>query len=134
MATVSTQGVDALIAELQKRGEDVTEVRDEMLEAGGAVLVETWRSVGDAHGYRKSGAMLDSVAAERIGADTVEVKPRGNAPHGKKTVSNAYKAFLLHTGTSKIHGSHWVDEVTQQAAPKAEAAMRAIFDARMGGH
>ena len=43
------------------------------------------------------------------------------------------KAFLLHYGTSKIHGSHWVDEADQDAGPMVQDVFEKIWDRHLKG-
>ena len=64
------------------------------------------------------------------------VKKSGDAytssiyPHGRdrRKQSNAEKAFVLHYGTSRIHGDHFVDDAEQRAGDAAEQAMQDIWN------
>ena len=116
--------MDALFAESEKLEKRATE----MLGKAGEVVVKAWQDVIEEHGHVDTGDMKNSVRASAV-------KKNGDAytssiyPHGRdrKKQSNAEKAFVLHYGTSKIKGDHFVDDAEERAGDAAEAAMEEIW-------
>ena len=64
------------------------------------------------------------------------VKKNGEAyvtsiyPHGRdrKRQSNAEKAFILHYGSSKLKGDHFVDDAEAKAEEAVEQVMQNVWD------
>lgn len=127
MASFSVKGVDGLATRIHALGEKSGEVAAAMVAAGAEEAVAAWREAG-AHHIR-TGAMLDSVKAGKVKKSDegayVDVAPTGKDSRG---VSNAQKAFVLHYGSSRIKGDHWVDNATKLAEEKAIPAMQRVFD------
>ena len=116
--------MDALFAESEKLEKRATE----MLGKAGEVVVKAWQDAIEEHGHVDTGAMRDSVRASKIkkngDAYTSSIYPHGRDSH---RVGNAEKAFILHYGTSKIKGDHFVDDAEERAEEAAEAAMEEIW-------
>ena len=112
MAQFSTDGIDSIAEEMAWMGEAAGETADEMLLAGAEEVKRAWQETAERHGYRETGDMIESI---------------------RKGVRNAEKAFLLHYGTSKIHGSHWVDEADQDAGPMVQDVFEKIWDRHLKG-
>lgn len=121
-------GTEEIMDELFAESEKLEQRAAEMLGKAGEVVVKAWREAIESHGHVDTGDMRDSV---RAGA----IKKSGDAyvssiyPHGRdrKRQSNAEKAFVLHYGTSKIKGDHFVDDAEAAAEDAAEAAMEEIW-------
>ena len=106
MARFDTSGLDDLIREMTRMGQDVGPVVDEMLDTAAGIIRDQWKETATAHGYIDTGAMVESV----------DFTVKGNAralyrdiyPQGKdaKGVSNAEKAFILHYGKHNMPGSY----------------------------
>lgn len=117
--------MDALFAESEKLEKRATE----MLGEAGQVVVKAWQDAIEDHGHVDTGDMKNSVRASAV-------KKNGEAytssiyPHGRdrKRQSNAEKAFVLHYGTSKITGDHFVDDAEERAGEAAERAMEEIWN------
>lgn len=117
--------MDALFAESEKLEKRATE----MLGEAGKVVVKAWQDAIEDHGHVDTGDMKNSVRASAV-------KKNGEAytssiyPHGRdrKRQSNAEKAFVLHYGTSKITGDHFVDDAEERASEAAERAMEEIWN------
>ena len=116
--------MDALFAESEKLEKRATE----MLGKAGEVVVKAWQDAIEEHGHVDTGAMRDSVRASKIkkngDAYTSSIYPHGRDSH---RAGNAEKAFILHYGTSKIKGDHFVDDAEERAEEAAEAAMEEIW-------
>ena len=80
-------------------------------------------------GNRAVELMKESVRASAV-------KKSGSArvttiyPHGKdaKGVRNAEKAYIIHYGTSKRRGDHFVDEAEERAMDAAEQTMQEVWE------
>ena len=128
MARFDTSGLDDLIREMTRLGQDEGPVVDEMLDTAAGIIRDQWKETAREHGYIDTGAMIDSV----------DFTVKGNAralyrdiyPHGKdaKGVRNAEKAFILHYGKHNMPGSYWVDEAETKAGPEAIEACQEIWD------
>lgn len=136
MAQFSTDGIDQIAAEMAWMGEAAGEVADEMLLAGAEEVKRAWKETAERHGYRETGDMIESIRADKAPkSDANDVRRINVYPRGedRKGVRNAEKAFLLHYGTSKIHGSHWVDEADQDAGPMVQDVFEKIWDRHLKG-
>lgn len=136
MARFSTDGIDQIAAEMAWMGEAAGETADEMLLAGAEEVKRAWQETAERHGYRETGDMIESIRADKAPkSDANDVRRISVYPRGedRKGVRNAEKAFLLHYGTSKIHGSHWVDEADQDAGPMVQDVFEKIWDRHLKG-
>lgn len=136
MAQFSTDGIDSIAEEMAWMGEAAGEVADEMLLAGAEEVKRAWKETAERHGYRETGDMIESIRADKAPkSDANDVRRINVYPRGKdrKGVRNAEKAFLLHYGTSKIHGSHWVDEAERDAGPMVQDVFEKIWDRHLKG-
>ena len=136
MARFSTDGIDSIAAEMAWMGEAAGEVADEMLLAGAEEVKRAWKETAERHGYRETGDMIESIRADKAPkSDANDVRRINVYPRGedRKGVRNAEKAYVLHYGTSKIHGSHWVDEADQDADPMVQDVFEKIWDRHLKG-
>ena len=128
MARMTYSGTEEIMDELFRESEKLEQKATEMLGKAGEVVVKAWQDVIEEHGHVDTGDMKNSVRASKI-------KKNGDAytssiyPHGRdrKKQSNAEKAFVLHYGSSKIKGDHFVDDAEERAGDAAEAAMEEIW-------
>ena len=123
---LNLSGLDDMMASIAGLIGSCDQVAKDMLDAGEAEVIAAWQQVSPV----RTGAMRGSVKGHRKGgsAMTSEVYPDGS-DHG---VRNAEKAFILHYGTKRIPGSHWVDQAEEIAEPAATAAMEEIFNQYIG--
>ena len=129
MARMEFSGTQEVLDALFKESERLERKATEMLGEAGKVVVKAWQDAIDAHGHVRTGDMRNSVRASAV-------KKNGEAyvssiyPHGRdrKRQSNAEKAFVLHYGTSKIHGDHFVDDAEERAGDAAEQVMQEVWD------
>ena len=136
MARFSTDGIDQIAAEMAWMGEAAGEGADEMLLAGAEEVKRAWKETAERHGYRETGDMIESIRADKAPkSDANDVRRINVYPRGedRKGVRNAEKAYVLHYGTSKIHGSHWVDEADQDADPMVQDVFEKIWDRHLKG-
>lgn len=130
MARLEITGLDELAREMAKRGEHVGAVADAMLLAAAEIARQSWQESAEKHGHKDTGQMIASIGYPRKikeigGAKGVDIYPQGKDYKG---VRNAEKAFILHYGTKRIPGSHWVDDANAIAGPKIATTMRSIWD------
>lgn len=129
---MDTKGLDGVAMEFLNMGKKAQRVADEMLRAGEKEAVSAWKAGITGHGYVKSGAMLASVKGTKPrsanGGRLMDIYPQGA---DERNVRNAEKAFILHYGSSRIRGSHWIDEVNEAAEGPASEAMEETFNKYM---
>lgn len=136
MAQFSTDGIDQIAAEMAWMGEAAGETADQMLLAGAEEVKRAWKETAERHGYRETGDMIESIRADKAPkSDANDVRRINVYPRGedRKGVRNAEKAYVLHYGTSKIHGSHWVDEADQDAGSMVQDVFEKIWDKHLKG-
>ena len=130
MARIDTTGADAVIKQLYKAGQQSGPVAEAMVQAGAVKVREAWRASAERHGHRDTGAMIASISFPASPSNDGGIVSQTIAPKGKdsKGVRNGEKAFVLNYGTSRIRGSHWVQEAEQEAAPAVAEAMGTIWN------
>ena len=130
MARFDTSGLDEIINQMQRMGQDEGPVADEMVNAAVEVIKEEWKKSAEKHGHVDTGAMIESIG---IGPGPVragnivyrDVYPQGTDGKG---VRNATKAFILNYGRSKMPGSYWVDDADEQSAAPVQEVCEAIWN------
>ena len=135
MARFDCTGLDDLIADMQREGVALDgELADAMLKAGAEKVRDAWRQAAEMHNHRDTGDMIKSIGyaskpKDIDGVRSIDIYPQGK---DKKGVRNAEKAFVLHYGTSKITGSHWVDDADRLCDGTVVEAMQQVFNNRKG--
>ena len=135
MARFDTSGLDDVLADMKRLGELEGETADKMLMAGAEQVKKAWKSSAEKHRHRDTGDMIESIGYPRkpktvYGVRAIDIYPQGK---DRKGVRNAEKAFILHYGTKKKPGSHWVDDADEMAAPLVTQAMTEIWDEHLKG-
>ncbi len=133
MARFDVSGMDDIIKQMAALGKLVGETADEMLMAGAEVVKEAWRDSAEEHDHRVTGDMIDSIGYPRHpdtinGIRTIDIYPQGKDSKG---VRNAEKAFILHYGTKKSKGSHWVDGADRISGERVTPAMEQIWHKKL---
>lgn len=136
MARMEFSGTQEMMDELFAESERLERKATEMLGEAGKVVVKAWQDAIEAAGHappgksgRATGDLMRSVRASKP-------KKNGEAytssiyPHGRdrRRQSMAQIAFVLHYGTSKIKGDHFVDDAEERAADAAEQVMEDIWN------
>ena len=130
MARFDTTGIQDMISAMERMGQDVGPVAEEMVDAAVGEIQNAWRASADAHGHRDTGAMIESIGFGPGPVRAGGILYRDVYPQGKdsKGTRNAEKAFILHYGCKRFPGSYWVDEADEKAAEPAQAKIEAIWD------
>lgn len=130
MARFDTTGIQDIISAMERMGQDVGPVAEEMVDAAVGEIQNAWRASADAHGHRDTGAMIESIGFGPGPVRAGGILYRDVYPQGKdsKGTRNAEKAFILHYGCKRFPGSYWVDEADEKAAEPAQAKIEAIWD------
>lgn len=130
MARFDTSGIDDIIGEMIRLGEDVGPVAEEICTAAAEEIRDAWKRTAEKHGFRANGDMIDSIGFVNAPTRASDVKAKDIYPIGvdRKGVRNAEKAFLLHYGTSRIKAKYWVDEADDASAEPVEARIQEIWD------
>jgi hypothetical protein len=128
MASMDTSGLDELVNQMRRLGQDVGPVADEMLNTAAGIIRDQWKATAQRYGHVDTGAMVDSVDFPVKGnarAMYRDIYPQGTDAKG---VRNAEKAFILHYGKHNMPGTYWVDDAEDKAGPEAIAACQEIWD------
>ncbi len=130
MARFDTSGINKLIDDVIKLGDVGQEIGDDMLMAAAEEVKQAWQKSAWRNKHIATSDMVNSIGFPNkpktvSGIRTVDIYPQGK---DKKGVRNAEKAFILHYGSSRIKGTHWVDEADENAGPKVQEAMENVFD------
>lgn len=126
IARITLNGLDDILDALRNTTEDMTEVVDKMLIAGGEVANKAQQESIDAHRHIRTGSMRANVRFEEprlslySSGRYVSSYSRGADKFG---TSNQKKAFILNYSIS-----HWFDEAYEKANPQITAAMRKVWD------
>ena len=124
---LDTSGLDDMIAQMRKMGENSGKMADAMVLAAGEEIKAAWVEVAERRRHRRSGAMIEAIGyAHEVktisGIKYVDVYPQGKDGKGrKKPVRNATKAYVLHYGKKAWKtrsGDDWVDEADAKAEPR----------------
>lgn len=129
MARMEFSGIEEMMDALFKESERLERKATEMLGEAGKVVVEAWQDAIEAHGHVDTGDMKNSVRASKPKKNG-EVYTSSIYPHGRdrKRQDNAAKAFILHYGTSKIHGDHFVDDAEEKAGEAVDQVMQEVWN------
>lgn len=130
MAKLDFSGLDSLVMEMQRKGELVGPVAEEMVNEGVKVIQNEWKLAAGRHGHIKTGAMVESIKPGPIHGLGGRAVFRDVYPHGKDSrgVRNAEKAFILHYGRANAPGDYWVDEAEQNAEPAVQTVCEEIWE------
>lgn len=133
MARLDLSGLDEAVETLKRMGERAGTVANDMLKAGGAEMVDAWKSAITRFGHVETGTMRNAVKPTKIrtkmGEKILDVYPQGyDTNNRKKPTRNAEKAFVLHYGRKNMTATHFVDAAVKDGEPKANAAMEKRFD------
>lgn len=130
MARFDTTGMDEIVREMQRMGEQTGDVAEAMIMTGAAYVREAWRQAADEYDHRVTGDMIDSINYARTPTDlgsslSIDIYPQGKDHKG---VRNAEKAFILHYGSSKLKGSRWVDRADEISDATVVPAMTRVWE------
>lgn len=127
----SVVGADELLNDLHKLGAEMKAVERQMLQAGGEEMAQAWRDEIRARPHILTQSMLDHVKyriKSKSGRTRAEITSEGEDDNG---MSNSAKAYMLHYGTSKIRGDHWIDAAEAAGYARARPAMAAVLDGHL---
>lgn len=133
MAKLNVTGMEQTIKSMEKMGQNVGPVVNDMLIAAGEVVAEGWRFSIAQHKHIQTGALFGSIKATPPktvrGEKTVIVSPTGTDKYNRrKAVRNAEKGFVQNYGRNNMPGSHWADEADEKSASPAIDAMENVWD------
>lgn len=137
MANVHTAGLDDLISEMRRLGEDVGPVAEEICMTCAEIIKEEWQIAAEQAGHRLTGGMIRSIGYARKpkrveDAWSIAVYPQGTVP-GKldidgRPLRRAAVAFRLHYGVRGRPGSRFVEVAETRARTRTAEAAQKIWD------
>lgn len=102
MASLTTDGLERLMLDMQEISEIPLDVAEQMLEAGADVLVQGQREMAISMGVVESGQVAASIVKGKVKRTkdgySISVYPRGSRRRGNKTTRNAEIAFVNEFG------------------------------------
>lgn len=106
MPSLKIDGLDKLVAEMERDAARTEQCMDRMLLAGAAAVKEGWKQSAREHDLIDTGEMFDSIdynnKIKKSGdLKYVEIYPMGKRSSGKR---NAEVAYVLHYGTQGTTG------------------------------
>lgn len=130
MARFDMSGLDSIMDEMRRLGEDCSEVAEDMVIAGAEEMKKSWVLTIGEYGLVDSGDMINSIGYDKSpkregDALVMDIFPRGKDHKG---VRNAEKAYILHYGTSKIKARHFVDQVIEYSDVSVVPTMAEVWD------
>jgi hypothetical protein len=131
MASINFEGLDDLIADLEKVRDLPDDVMEEMLDAEAEIVIKAHKSELESRGMRRTGQLIGSIGAtnkiSRGFSHSVDVYPQGTRDDG---VRNAEVGFILEYGAPKKHipASNWMEQANEGCADKAVEAAGAVYD------
>lgn len=130
MARFDMSGLDPIVDEMRRMGEETGAAAEAMIQAGAEAVKLAWQRAAEEKGLRDTGDMINSIGYPRnpkkIGdALTQDIYPQGRDHKG---VRNAEKAFVLHYGTSKMPATYWVDLADAYSEETAVPAMAKVWE------
>ena len=129
MARFDTSGLDSLVSEMQRMGQDSGEIAAAMVNAAVIEIRDAWKESAKAHGLRDTGSMIEGIGfpspvQNMGGAFYRDVYPQGKDAKGTR---NAEKAFILNYGSSRIPPTYWVDEADEKSGPKVQEKLEQMW-------
>lgn len=130
MARFKTDGLDDIFKDMEAHAELTGETADKMLLAGAEVVKQEWKKSAERHNHRVTGDMISSITYPKKTQNIRDIKSIDIYPQGKdrKGIRNAEKAFILNYGTTKIAGSHWIDEADAASETPVYNVMEKIWN------
>lgn len=123
MANLTMSGLDDLIDDMRRLGEESGPMAEAMVDAAVVEIREAWRETAEDYDLHASGEMIESIGFPKGTVKTGAMLYRDVYPQGKDTVTgvrNAEKAFLQHYGYKEKDGNYWVDEAEDRARLRIE--------------
>lgn len=130
MARFYMVGIQPMIDAMRAMHEESGEAAEAVIRAGAEEVKKAWKQAAEEFDHRVTGEMIESIGYPREpkdinGALTMDIYPQGKDSKG---VRNAEKAFILHYGSTKLDGSHWVDYADQLCEATVGPAMVREWD------
>lgn len=131
---LETEGLDELIADLEKVMDLPEQVKDDMLNAEADVVVQAQKEEIESLGLVDTGQLRDSITRNRkvsvskngIGK-YLDIYPQGTRENG---VRNAEVGFILEYGAPKkeIKEYHWMRSANEKSTEAAVEAAAGVYD------
>ena len=130
MARFDMSGLDPIVDEMRRLGEETGAAAEAMIQAGAEAVKLAWQRAAEEKGLRDTGDMINSLGSPRKPKYIGDALAQDIYPQGRdhKGVRNAEKAFILHYGTSKRPGTRWVDDADAYCEGTVVPAMEEIWN------
>ncbi len=132
MARLDIRGLDRLIDDLRKLGDDAKEIAEGMVLEAGEVMKEEWIREIEQQDLVDKGDMIGSVGypprtEAKINQRQIDTYPRGKNRRG---IRNAEVAFIHHYGAprKKIRARYFVDTIETESEEAIPDRIYAVYD------
>jgi hypothetical protein len=137
MAGIRFEGIDELIADLEKVTDLSGDAMESMLDAEAAVVTKAHKKELESLGLRRTGQLIASVAegnrSQRGFSHEIDVWPQGTRSNG---VRNAEVGFILEYGAPKKHlpALNWMKSANEGCEDEAVEAASDAYDKFLKEH
>lgn len=132
MARFSTDGIAAFSTDIEKLGEDMDIVLDEMLNAEADVIIPSQQKTAMEMGVYRTGATAASISRgkpkQTKSGKAIYVYPRGSVKRGKTQIRTAEIAFLNEFGTKTQPARPFIRRANEKSAEAAVEAAEKVYD------
>ena len=130
MARFDMSGLDPIVDEMRRLGEETGAAAEAMIQAGAEAVKLAWQRAAEEKGLRDTGDMINSIGYPQKPKYIDDALAQDIYPQGRdhKGVRNAEKAFVLHYGTSKMPATYWVDLADAYSEETAVPAMAKVWE------
>lgn len=130
MARFDMSGLDPIVDEMRRLGEETGAAAEAMIQAGAEAVKLAWQRAAEEKDLHDTGDMIKSIGYPRKPKNIGDALAQDIYPQGRdqKGVRNAEKAFVLHYGTSKMPATYWVDLADAYSEETAVPAMAKVWE------
>lgn len=132
MASLTTDGLERLILDMEEISEIPSGVAEKMLEAGADVLVQGQREMAISMGVVDSGQVAASIVKGKVKKTkdgySVSVYPKGSRRRGNTTTRNAEIAFVNEFGKRGQFPRPFIRTANEKYGDKAVDAVAEQYD------
>lgn len=132
MARFETDGLNDIMLEMERMGEQIGPTADAMLMAAAEEVKQAWKQAIREAGLVDTGDMVDSIGYAKKPKTVKDIRVIDIYPQGKdrKGIRNAEKAFVLHYGAEDRHidSTFFVDRADELSAPRVQAVFEKTWN------
>lgn len=130
MARFETDGIQELLDDMERMGQQTGPVAQAMTMAAAAVVKAGWQRAITEHGLIDTAAMVESIGYAQTPTNFgdslgIDIYPQNKDASGTR---NAEKAYILHYGSDRIEATYFVDEAESYAEEGIQDELERIWN------